>query len=288
MKKTTMLADGLGFPEGPRWHDGKLWFSDFRARKLMTVDLQGTLRGIADVPGQPSGLGWLPDNSLLVVSMTDRRLLRLNGGVLSEFADLSQLASYHCNDMVVDSKGNAYIGNFGAPIGTPAAKLAEIILVKANGEARIVAEDMAFPNGSVISPDEKTFIVAETYAARLTAFDIDADGSLSNRRVWAQFDDLGIVTDRSKLRTRILPDGICLDSEGAVWVASPGSGAEVVRVLEGGEIVDRIKVERFPYACMLGGEDGKTLFICTSDLESNELVGRIEMVQVSAARAGRP
>ena len=288
MKKTTLLADGLGFPEGPRWHEGKLWFSDFRTKKVMTVDLEGTLQTIAEVPGQPSGLGWLPDNSLLVVSMTDRQLLRLHEEEMTLFADLSDLASFHCNDMVVDSKGNAYIGNFGAPIATPAAKLAEIILVKPDGGKRVVAKDMAFPNGSIITPDEKTYVVGETYASRLTAFDIEADGSLANRRIWAQFDSLGIVTDRSKLMNRILPDGICLDDEGAIWVASPGKGAEVVRVFEGGEIADRIKVETFPYACMLGGPDGKTLFVLTSDLSSSELVGRVETVQVESPKAGLP
>ena len=188
MKKTTLLADGLGFPEGPRWHEGKLWFSDFRTKKVMTVDLEGTLQTIAEVPGQPSGLGWLPDNSLLVVSMTDRQLLRLHEEEMTLFADLSDLASFHCNDMVVDSKGNAYIEYFGAPIATPAAKLAEIILVKPDGGKRVVAKDMAFPNGSIITPDEKTYVVGETYASRLTAFDIEADGSLANRRIWAQFD----------------------------------------------------------------------------------------------------
>ncbi|MDA8140575.1 MAG: SMP-30/gluconolactonase/LRE family protein [Desulfobacteraceae bacterium] len=288
MKQTTLLAQGLGFPEGPRWHAGQLWFSDFRTRKISTIDLHGTLRTIIEVPGTPSGLGWLPDNTLLVVSMTDRRLLKLKEEQLTVFADLSQLASYHCNDMVVDSKGNAYIGNFGAPIGTPTAKLAQIILVKPNGEKRVVAEEMAFPNGCVITPDEKTFIVGETYAARLTAFDIEADGSLSNRRIWAVFDDLGIVTDRSKLVHRILPDGICLDAEGAIWVASPGRSAEVLRVFEGGRIADRIKVETFPYACMLGGPDGKTLFILTSDLARDGLVGRIETIRVEAPRAGFP
>ena len=288
MKKTTILADGLGFPEGPRWHEDKLWFSDFRTKKIMTVDLEGALQTIAEVPGQPSGLGWLPDNSLLVVSMADRRLLRLEKDKLRLFADLSDLASFHCNDMVVDSKGNAYIGNFGAPITSPAAKLAEIILVKPDGEKRIVAEDMAFPNGSIITPDGKTYVVGETYASRLTAFDIETDGSLANRRIWAEFDSLGIVTDRSELIKRILPDGICLDEEGAIWVASPGSAAEVVRVLEGGEITDRIKVETFPYACMLGGPEGKTLFILTSDLSSSELVGKIETVQVEVGKAGLP
>ncbi|NQU64276.1 MAG: SMP-30/gluconolactonase/LRE family protein [SAR324 cluster bacterium] len=288
MKKTTVLAEGLGFPEGPRWHDGKLWFSDFRTRKVMTVDLDGSLETIVEMEDSPSGLGWLPDNSLLIVSMGDRRLMRFQSGQLSVVADLSDLATHTCNDMVVDAKGNAYIGNFGAPVETPAAKLAEIILVTPDGEKKVVARDMVFPNGSVITPDGKTFIVGETYAARLTAFDIEVDGTLSNRRIWAQFDDLGIVKDRRKLMTRVLPDGICLDSEGAIWVASPGNSAEVLRVFEGGEVVDRVSVETIPYACMLGGQDGRTLFVMTSNLFKEGLLGKIETVQVEARRAGYP
>ncbi|MBW2560772.1 MAG: SMP-30/gluconolactonase/LRE family protein, partial [Deltaproteobacteria bacterium] len=175
--QTTLLLDGLGFPEGPRWHDGKLWFSDFVMKKIMTVDLEGTVETIAEVPCQPSGLGWLPDQTLLVVSMADRRLLRLHNGTLSEFADLSGLASSYCNDMVVDQSGRAYIGNFGSPLFEQPYRPAEIVLVTPNGEARVVAEDMAFPNGSVITPDGKTLIVGETLAARLTAFDIESDGS---------------------------------------------------------------------------------------------------------------
>ncbi|MFH2133504.1 MAG: SMP-30/gluconolactonase/LRE family protein [bacterium] len=287
-KKTDILVSGLGFPEGPRWRDGKLWFSDFRTRKLMTVDLDRHLEEIAEVPGQPSGLGWLPDGSLLVVSMVDRRLLRLQDGKLSEYADLSRLASYHCNDMVVDRQGRAYIGNFGSPINEPPFKTAAIILVKPDGTVQTVADEMVFPNGSVITADGKTLIIGETYAARLTAFEIEADGSLSGRRVWAQFDDLGIVTDRKQLMQRVLPDGICLDAEGAIWIASPNKNAEVLRVVEGGEVVDRVTVETFPYACMLGGPDRKTLFVLTSELFSNALVGKIETVQVDVPGAGLP
>jgi len=285
---TTTLVDGLGFPEGPRWHDNKLWFSDFRTGKVMTADLDGNTDVVVQLDDQPSGLGWLPDGSLLIVSMTKQVLLKLNKNGLSLVADLSTLATSTCNDMVVDSRGNAYIGNFGAPIETPAAQLAEIILVKPDGGAQVAAKDMVFPNGSVITPDGKTYIVGETYAARLTAFDIQSDGTLANRRIWAQFDDMGVVKDRNVLRTRVLPDGICLDEEGAIWVASPNDRSEVIRAVEGGEILDRITVETFPYACMLGGEDRKTLFILTSDLYKSGMVGKIETVRADVPGAGFP
>lgn len=286
--KTTILIDGLGFPEGPRWHDGRLWFSDFRQRRVSAVDLAGNIEVILEIDDQPSGLGWLPDGTLLVVSMINKALLSYKNNVVNTVADLSELASHWCNDMVVDSRGYAYIGNFGAPLQTPAAKLAEVLFVKPNGSAQIVATDMAFPNGAVITADERTLIVAETYAARLTAFTIEADGTLSNRRTWAQFDDLGVVRDRKQLRNRVLPDGICLDEQGAIWIASPNSNREVIRVIEGGEIVDRITVETFPYACMLGGEDRKTLFILTSDLAQEGNIGKIETIRVNTPGAGFP
>jgi sugar lactone lactonase YvrE len=284
-KTTKVLIDNLGFPEGPRWRNGKLWFSDFRLRRVCTVDLSGQLDVVLTLDDQPSGLGWHPDGDLLVVSMIQQKLLKFDGKSISTFADLSQLASYWCNDMVVDAKGNAYIGNFGAPLQTPAAKLAEIILVRPNGKAEIVARDMVFPNGPVITPDGKTFIVGETYAARLSAFDIEDDGTLSNRRVWARFDDLGAVSDRAVLRTRVLPDGICLDADGAIWIASPNERSEVIRVREGGTIVDRITVDTVPYACMLGGDDGKTLFVLTSDLSKKGNVGKIETITVDEPSA---
>lgn len=288
MQNPETLVEGLGFPEGPRWHDNKLWFSDFRSCLVSTVDLDGRLEAVAEIEDQPSGLGWLPDGSLLVVSMIDRRLMRLKDGRLEVFADLSHLASAPCNDMVVDAKGNAYIGNFGSAFGGKEYRLAELILVKPDGSARVVASEMAFPNGSVITPDGQTLIVGETYAARLTAFRIEDDGSLSNRRIWAAFDDLGLVSDRTRFMDRVLPDGICLDEEGGVWVASPNNRREVVRVLEGGRITDRITVKTFPYACMLGGSDRKTLFILTSKLFSDEMVGKIETVRVPVAGAGFP
>ncbi len=286
--KISTLIEKLGFPEGPRWHEGRLWFSDFRHKKVRAVDLDGKVEEIVKLDDQPSGLGWLPNGDMLIVSMIKRQLLKFSQGELSVFADLSAMASHWCNDMVVDSRGYAYVGNFGAPLETPAAKLAEMILVKPDGSSQIVARDLAFPNGAVITPDGKTLIVGETYAARLTAFDINIDGSLCNRRVWAQFDELGVVRDRKILRNRILPDGICIDAENAVWIASPNQNAELVRVKEGGDIVDRIRVNTFPYACMLGGEDRKTLFMLTSDLSKEGDVGKIETVQVNSPGVGFP
>ena len=278
--ETTVLLDGLMFGEGPRWHDGKLWFSDMQARQVMTVDLDGKAETVVEVLGQPSGLGWLPDGRLLVVSMTDRRLLRLDSDGLAEVADLSKLASYHCNDMVVDQQGLAYIGNFGFDTITqqPFAP-AEIVLVTPDGDARVVAEDMAFPNGTVITPDGRTLIVGETWAARLTAFDIEPDGSLTRRRLWAQLE-------------RAVPDGICLDADGAIWVASPVS-SEVLRVREGGEVTRRIKVSTQAYACMLGGPERRTLFVLTAETSHPDEArikasGRIEIVEVDVPGAGLP
>lgn len=282
-RQTTILLDKLAFPEGPRWHEGKLWFSDMHNHRVMTVDLQGHSETIVEVSAQPSGLGWLPDGRLLVVSMIDRRLLRFDTDGLSEVADLSNLASFNCNDMVVDLHGRAYVGNFGYDIYADPPqepKLAEIILVRPDGEARVVADELSFPNGTVITPDAKTLIVGESFAARLTAFDIEADGSLRKRRVWAQLDE-GVV-----------PDGMCLDAEGAIWLASPSTG-EVLQVREGGKISERIKTETDPFACMLGGRDRRTLFILTAATHhpkeaKAKASGRIEFVEVDVPGAGLP
>ncbi len=271
--ETTILAEGLLFPEGPRWHDEKIWISDMHAGWVLTVDLNGKMEKIIEVPESPSGLGWLPDGRLLVVSMLNRRLLRLDPEGLSEVADLSRLASFHCNDMVVDLEGRAYIGNFGFDFAAQASiKPAEIILVTPDGQARRAIGDLLFPNGSVITPDGQTLIVAETFGHRLTAFDISPDGSLSNRRFWAYLKGL-------------YPDGICLDAEGAIWVAAPYPG-EVLRVLKGGTITHRVHVTTKPYACMLGGPDRRTLFVCTSG--SSAASGRIEIVEVEVPGAGLP
>lgn len=278
--ETEVLLDGLAFGEGPRWHEGKLWFSDMHAHRVMTVDLDGKAETIVEVPNQPSGLGWLPDGRLLVVSMTDRRLLRLDPEGLAEVADISGLVSFPCNDMVVDAKGRAYIGNFGFDLVAQAPfSPAEIVLVTPDGEARVVADQIGFPNGTVITPDGQTLIIGETFGACLTAFDIEPDGSLTNRRTWAKLD--GAV-----------PDGICLDAEGAIWVASPRS-AEALRVREGGDVTDRVKVATQAYACMLGGPDRRTLFVLTAESSDPEEVrtkrsGRVEFVKVDVPGAGLP
>jgi sugar lactone lactonase YvrE len=277
---TKILMDGLLFPEGPRWHDDKLWFSDMQGLHVITVDLEGQSEKIVKVKNSPSGLGWLPDGSLLIVSMTNRRLLRLDPTGLVEISDLKDLASFHCNDMVVDKLGRAYIGNFGFDLaaGMP-IEPAEIVMVTPDGNARVVAQELYFPNGTVITPDDQTLIVAETWGNCLTAFDIEPDGTLKNRRTWAELKD-------------IYPDGICLDSDGAIWMAAPYPG-EVMRVQEGGNITHRLNVTTKPYACMLGGPERRTLFVCTAGssdpsearAESN---GKIEMVEVEFPGAGRP
>jgi len=287
--KTSTLMDGLTFGEGPRWHEGKFYFSDFYSHKVFSLDMDGNSEVITEVPGQPSGLGWMPDGTMLIVSMKDKKLLGFIDNTLSEVADLSDLAGFHCNDMVVDDYGNAYIGNFGFnTYSGEEIKPANLILVRPGEDPCVAADNLLFPNGAVITPDGKTLIVGETYAARLTSFDINQDATLSNRRVWADF-----TLDANEGNVPI-PDGMCLDAEGAIWVASPAT-AEVIRVKEGGEILDRIPVETNAFACMLGGDDLKTLFICTSkasgvdpDAALREKSGKIETIKVEVPGIGKP
>jgi sugar lactone lactonase YvrE len=278
--RPTLIAEGLAFAEAPRWHNGKLWFSDFYTHKVISIDQSGKHSTVAEVPGQPSGLGWLPDGRLLVVSMTDRRLLRQDGDTLTEVADLSALAPFHCNDMVVDKQGRAYIGNFGFDlVGRAPVKPTVLLLVTPEGQVRVAADDLLFPNGCVITPDEQTLIVAETFGKRLTAFTISDDGSLTGRRVWA---DLGDAS----------PDGICLDAEGAVWVASPTT-SEFIRVREGGEVTDRVASDIPAIACALGGADRRTLYMVGGKVSKPEKslaerIGRITAIQVAVPGAGLP
>ena len=289
IKKTSTLMEGLTFGEGPRWHEGKFYFSDFYSHKVFSLDTDGNYELIVEVQGQPSGLGWMPDGTMLIVSMKDRKLLGFHNNKLYEVADLSDLAGFHCNDMVVDNKGNAYVGNFGFnTYSGEEVRAANLILIRPGQAPCVAADDLLFPNGTVITPDGKTLIIGETYAARLTAFDINEDATLSNRRIWADF------TLNAKEGSVPVPDGMCLDAEGAIWVASPTT-ASVIRVKEGGEILDRIPVETNAYACMLGGEDLKTLFICTSNASGvdpeaavKEKSGKIEIVKVDVPGAGKP
>ena len=279
MTPTTLLS-GLTFPEGPRWHAGRLWFSDFYNFRVVAVGLDGVAQTMAVVTTCPSGLGWMPDGSLLIVSMTDKSLLRRRNGQLSVHADLSAIAGGPCNDMVVDAAGRAYVGNFGYErFKGEAARPAKLALVDTNGRVSVVADDLLFPNGTVIAPDGKRLIIGETMGNRLTQFDIGPDGSLSNRRAFAAVDGL-------------FPDGICLDAEGAIWVADP-RGNRVVRVREGGTIADTIPLPgRNAYACMLGGDDRRTLFICTAPGggpdRGGKTDGKIEIVRVSVPGAGLP
>jgi len=246
---------------------------------VLAVDLAGRAETIVAVPGEPSGLGWLPDGRLLVVSMKDRRLLRLDPQGLTEVADLSPFATFHCNDMLVDARGRAYVGNFGFDLHARAPLVpANLVLVHPDGRAEVAARDLLFPNGTVLTPDGRTLIVGESFGARLTAFDVADDGRLSNRRVWAQLE-------------QAVPDGICLDAEGAVWVASPVSN-EFLRVREGGAVAARIPVDRSAIACMLGGPERRTLFLCTSrahdPAETAAREGRVEMLEVEVPGAGWP
>ena len=285
-KNTEVLIEGLTFTEGPRWHDGRLYFSDFFTHRVLAVDTKGNMETIVETPQQPSGLGWSPDGTMLIVSVNDQKLLSFSNGELSEVADLSQLATHFCNDMVVDKKGNAYLGNFGFDLhaGEP-IKPTNLILVRPGEEPCVVAENVFFPNGTVFTPDDKTLIVGETFASCLTAFDINEDGTLTNRRVWA---DLRSIEEGYTP----VPDGICLDAEGAIWVASPSTN-DVIRVQEGGALLDKVEVDRGAFACMLGGENGNTLFISTANDSTEETClkeksARIEVIDVDVPRAGLP
>lgn len=251
------LATGLAFPECPRWRDGHLWFSDIYRGVVLRLDpATGDVEHVVEVPGQPAGLGFLPDGDLLVASVEERRIYRLGSdGTLRPHANLSGIATWHLNDMTVDRHGRTYIGNYGDASAPPEPPFpADLAMVEADGTAHIVATEMMFANGMAITPDGSTLIVAETRAtpARLSAFTIEADGSLVNRRALVEFDD-----------PRVMPDGIALDAEGSVWVASPFS-EEVIRVGADGAILDRVSVPH-PYAVALGGADGRDLFVCTAD-----------------------
>lgn len=279
----TVILDGLRFPEGPRWHDGRLWFSDQHEGRVIALSPDGDATTIVEVPNWPSGLGWTLDGDLLVVSMRDQRLLRLDrDDGLVEVADLSAIATYHCNDMVVDAVGRAYVGNFGFDFEAGDAFSATALArVDPDGTVTTAATDLAFPNGTVITPDGGTLIIAESFAAQLSAFTVEADGSLTDRRVWAAVPDAA-------------PDGCCLDADGAIWVAD-ALGHQVLRVREGGAITDAITIDgaNRVFAAMLGGPERRTLYLCTapSTLPADTKTdrgGRIEAITVEVPGAGLP
>jgi sugar lactone lactonase YvrE len=266
VRELSVVLEGYSYLECPRWRDGRLWVSDFYTHQVVATDGRGGTEVVAEVPGQPSGLGFLPDGRALIVSMRDHRVLvRDDAGRLTEHADLSGVVTGALNDMVVDESGRAYVGNFGFDLmGGAPVRLTTLTRVDPDGTVTTVAEDLGFPNGMVVLPGG-VLLVAETFAGRITAFDIGPDGGLGNRRVWAQFgpvpdtDDVG----EAVAALRVGPDGICADAEGAVWVAD-ALHHRVLRVREGGEIVEEIPAGTGVFACMLGGADGRTLYLCAA------------------------
>ena len=277
-----VLHEGLDFGEGPRWHDGRLWVSDFFTYRVISIAVDGEWRVEVELDDQPSGLGWLPSGELLVVAMTSRTVRRVDAtGEVHLHADLSGVATGMCNDMVVDGHGNAYVGNFGFDMevaGTTAVP-ADLALVRPDGTVEVAAEAMAFPNGSVITPDGGTLIVGESMGARYVAFTIRDDATLTDRRTWAEVPGMA-------------PDGCALDGEGASWMADAvGSGC--VRVADGGEVLDRVTASQRVFACALGGDDRRTLCLVAAPGFGEELctgkgAGRIETVCVDVPGAGWP
>jgi sugar lactone lactonase YvrE len=290
-RPTTLLAEGFYFGECPRWRDGRLWFSDFYGHAVKSVSLAGDLRTEVKIDDQPSGLGWMPDGSLLIVAMKTRQVLRLTpDGAIGLHADLGAIAGFHCNDMVVDGVGRAYVGNFGfdldAAIEAQGVEgvlaqhpTADLACVSPDGAVSVAASDLHFPNGSVITPDGKTLIVAETLGGALTAFDIAANGALSGRRVWAPTGSH-------------VPDGIALNADGAIWIANP-IAPECVLIAQGGAVLETIDTGQPCFACMLGGEDGRTLFMLTAPTSNSAAAaaspqGKLLTARVDSPHAGRP
>jgi len=298
----TVLLDGLVFPESPRWHGGRLWLSDMHTHRVLTVDLRGRATTVAHLDDKPSGIGFLPDSTPIVVSMRKRQIVRLDGHVPSVHADLNAIPGHDLNDMVVDGGGRAYVGSrFPRNQDNSDHNSGDgIVLVAPDGADRLVAGNLFSPNGSVVTPDGSTLIVSQSRSHRLVAFDIGDDGSLANRRLFASLAPAGrdpvLGRDPSA-------DGICLDAEGGIWCGSPLTG-EFLRILEGGEITHRIALAagKWAIACALGGDDRRTLFLVTAvttlenmaacvDYESDQKStsnGWVEVVRVDAPGCGWP
>jgi sugar lactone lactonase YvrE len=285
--QVTTLADastGLKFTESPRRHNEKLWFLDIHDKRIKTVDITGSVVTVLELPFLPNGFGLTPEGAIVVGDAFQRKIYRAAGTDLQLLADIGDLTTFCLSDGIVDAAGRLYVGDIGYNFVDPAAKPVEtcvIVLVTPDGQASVVADKLFFPNGMVITPDGRTLIVGETLGHRLTAFDIQEDGSLSNRRVWAQ------------LPPSVGPDGICLDADGAVWCANPEGTDSVVRVREGGEITDRIRVDTHAYAVMLGGPERKHLFISTSASHDPAEIQRnpsasFQVVEVDVPGAGTP
>jgi sugar lactone lactonase YvrE len=277
------LADGGGFFEGPRWHDGRWWVSDFYRHTVFAIAPDGATEEVMTVEAQPSGLGWLPDGSLLVVSMRDHKVLRRSpDGTVSVHADISEHCGGLANDIVVDTDGHAYVGNFGFDLMAGESPAAAVIChIAPDGTVDVAADDLRFPNGAVITPDGSTLMVGETMGSQYSAFSRAPDGALSDRRVWATVEG-------------VAPDGCTLDAEGCIWAAD-ALGNRLVRVAEGKGVVDEIPGPNGlgVYACMLGGEDGTTLLACAAPdyFEHNRAVAReaiLATTTVDVPHAGLP
>ena len=281
-RKANLITEGLAFGESSRWHDGRLWLCNWGTGEIVAVDESGTGEVMLTVPAVlPYSIDWLPDGRLLVVSGREGLLLRQEtDGTLATHADLRQLSKSPWNEIVVDGRGNIYVNGGGpAPAAGEYFGPGTIVLIMPDGAVRQVADNIAFANGMAVTPDNKTLILAESHGNRLTAFDIAADGSLSNRRVWADLDGY--------------PDGICLDAEGAVWYADVPN-KRCVRVREGGEVLQIVTVDRGCFACMLGGADRKTLFIVAAEwrgfehMVSDARTGQVLSVEAPAPGIGWP
>jgi sugar lactone lactonase YvrE len=274
------LLTGIAFPESPRWHEGRLWFSDWIAHEVIALDATGESEVIAEVDAFPFSIDWLPDGPMLITA--GRELLRLEpDGSLVRHADLADLTNYGLNEIVIDPRGNAYVNGAGFDLmGGGDFAPGTVALVRPEGSAERVADGVAFPNGMAVTPDGTTLIVADSYGNQLIGFDIAADGALSNRRRWAGLGD-GV------------PDGICLDAEGAVWYADVPN-RRCVRVAEGGEALASVELDRGCFACMLGGTDGRTLFVMAQEwagpeaIGSGPLTGQVVTVEAPVPHAGYP
>ena len=277
------LMTGIAFGESPRWHDGRLWFSDWGVGEVIALDIEGNHEVMASLgqPAFPMCIDFLEDGRLLVVDAGERKLLRQEpDGSLASHADLSAAAPLGCNEIVRDGRGNIYLNEAGFEFPGGEFKPGTILLLTPDSESRTVGEGVAFPNGMAITPDNSTLICAESYGKKLTAFDIGDDGGLSNQRVWADLGD-GV------------PDGICIDAEGAVWYGDVPN-KNCVRVAEGGEILETIDLDHGCFACMLGGPDGKTLFMVGQEwkgpeaMAGGERTGEVQIADAPVAGAGWP
>jgi sugar lactone lactonase YvrE len=278
-----VIRDGLVFPECPRWRDGVLWFSDCHDGKVIALNPDGRVLESFEVPGGPAGLGWLPDGRLLAVSMADICIYRREAdGRMARHADLSGLHRFHTNDMTVDAAGNAYVGEVGFRIGKEETRTTCIALARPDGTVEAAAEGVITPNGAAISPDGKTFIVAESWVRRVTAFDVASDGKLTKGRLFCQLGENDI------------PDGLCLDAEGCVWAAAPFSSS-VIRISPTQGVVERLATDAAgrPYACVFGGADRRDLYICCAPDHDPKAVraaraGKIAVARLDVAGAGVP